>query len=1130
MSNQIVRQSSLFAGEDWRILHKAFTEVNFNSFTFDTMRKVMVDYIRSTYPEDFNDWIETSEFVALIDSVALIGGALAYRQDLNAHDNFLFTAEARESIIRHARFLSYIPKRNRPSRGFLKIVSVSTNDEVYDAFGNSLTNTPVQWDDPRNPEWFEQFIIILNNSFSRSTQFGNPIKNINSTGIKTELYQLSSSELTQTVYPYTSYVGTQSLNFEVVSSDIDELLGSIIETSPGISFSNSPDRSSPRGTFSLLYRNDGIGNSSFNTGFFVHFKQGNLTSKDFLITTPIENYTFDLSEQNINEDDVWVQSIRNDGVTLREWKRVQSTFYDQSLLINSTNYGNNLVYNDLPYGLRNIYETVTQPFDNVVLRFSDGRFGEAPNGRFRCWYRRSSGSIYTIRPQDMSGIVLSIPYLNYRNELKQLSITLSLQENVGNSTPTESNEQIRKRAPSVYYTQNRMVSGEDYNAFPLQTNLAIMIKAVNRTYSGHNYYFDLNDPTGTYQGINYFGDDGILYRESNNKQISIPVVNNSIFYSSNITNILDNINNMINDRETISFLINEYLRKKIKLDLMWKQSDSRNFSSSGYFLNSFKTPVSVGLPNQIDDNRRYITEGALIKFKTAGWVSIDNIYGDGDGSLITGRGKVLLDQNVQTYDETEIIIPAISDVLSSTINGIISDKLRRYETFGLSYNINTRNWDVIDNINLDSISPYNINSKNTNRDSSWSILVQYTPGKWDITSRGIRYVFESEKQTRFFYSNAYKVRNSETGLRQWDQLIVMGINRKPENNDSIGTDNHWKIIDNYRYNDGYSEPRKIIVYPLDSDDDGQPDNPQSFIDCSVINFPNEFNVPENYIFWKKVIGQDNYEYFNPIKISVVDFSLPNQPRFLLDEIVFDIYSKKFYKSKLNDSSPKAINLDFDIIEDNSYKYAIGRNNLKYHWKHFASSDHRIDPSQSNIIDIFVLTTQYNIEYRNWINSNDSTINEPIPPSETLLKASMYEFEKYKMFSDQIVWRPVKYKPLFGNNAKEEVRCTFKVIKTDNTTISDGELKAKIIKTINEFFNTGEFDFGETFYMSELYAAIHQKMATSLGSIAAVPINEESSYGNLHEIRCDADELFISVADVSNIEIIPTNTTSQLRIK
>ena len=61
------RQTNLFENEDWKILYQSFINTDFESYDFETMRKSMIDYIKKYYPEDFNDYIESSEFIALID-------------------------------------------------------------------------------------------------------------------------------------------------------------------------------------------------------------------------------------------------------------------------------------------------------------------------------------------------------------------------------------------------------------------------------------------------------------------------------------------------------------------------------------------------------------------------------------------------------------------------------------------------------------------------------------------------------------------------------------------------------------------------------------------------------------------------------------------------------------------------------------------------------------------------------------------------------------------------------------------------------------------------------------------------------------------------------------------------------
>ena len=118
------RQNRLLVAEDWKRIYQTYRNADFKSYDFDNLRRTMIAYLRENYPEDFNDYIESSEYLALIDLIAFLGQNLAFRIDLNSRENYLELAERRESVLRLARLLSYNPKRNQSANGLLKIESV----------------------------------------------------------------------------------------------------------------------------------------------------------------------------------------------------------------------------------------------------------------------------------------------------------------------------------------------------------------------------------------------------------------------------------------------------------------------------------------------------------------------------------------------------------------------------------------------------------------------------------------------------------------------------------------------------------------------------------------------------------------------------------------------------------------------------------------------------------------------------------------------------------------------------------------------------------------------------------------------------------------------------------------------
>ena len=263
------RQNSLLVNQDWTKIYESFRSADFQAYDFQTLRKAMLDYLRLYYPEDFNDFTESSEYIALIDLIAYMGQSLAFRTDLNARENFIDTAERRDSILKLAKLVSYIPKRNQTATGYLKFDTIQTTETLTDSNGIDLSNLVVKWNDNTNVNWYEQFITILNASFPSYQTIGNPSNSQLIGSVQTDEYAINTPAGTLPVYPFSSTVEGASLSFEIVSATSKDK-EYVYEASPAIG-----------SAFNVLYRNDNLGNASNNTGFFFYFKQGTLQSLNF---------------------------------------------------------------------------------------------------------------------------------------------------------------------------------------------------------------------------------------------------------------------------------------------------------------------------------------------------------------------------------------------------------------------------------------------------------------------------------------------------------------------------------------------------------------------------------------------------------------------------------------------------------------------------------------------------------------------------------------------------------------------------------------------------------------------------------------------------------------------------------
>jgi hypothetical protein len=1128
--SQQQRQKQLFAAEDWQVIYQAFTQVNFNAYDFPTIRNAMVEYIRLNYPEDFNDWTESSEFVAIIDLLAYLGQSLAFRMDLNTRENFLDTAQRRSSIFRLARQLNYQPQRSIPSAGLLKINQIVSNQDIYDANGIDLKNTPINWNDPNNPDWQEQFTLVLNAALNSTNYFGNPAKSGTVGTIPTELYALNNTAIPTSVIGFTSVVGGNSMNFELANPDFNAASGgnATVLGTTGYFFERDPN---PVNSWNIIYQNDGNGYDSNNTGFFLFFKQGTMGYSDYLLELPIANRVIDVNIDGVNQTDVWVQNINTAGLVTTQWTAVPNV------------NGFNVIYNSLDSNIRNIYSVITRDnngADQVSLRFADGNFGNVPVGLLRVWYRVSNGLQYQIRPTDMTNLKFNFSYNDNLFNTYSVAFNTNLQYTVANSQTTQSNQQIQLAAEQVYYTQDRMVNGEDYNLFPLQSSQALKVKAINRVYSGQSRYLDINDPTGTYQNINVFATDGILYEETelNQQEVTITVGTPNQVY------VVDNIQPMINGStlfegdsiELQNFYYNKFARYTAP-GSYWNLTTANIGSSTGSFQIGGQAQ-RLGQDAAAGSGEQYIASGSLVKLingsNVGSWTSVVSVIGDGtglnnSGVLANGLGAVTLSSVPDQYSTvTSICAPWTTTFTSAEISAITA-AMNATQTFGIGYNQQTETWYVIDNDNLATgtvfSQTYSQDQTGTNRDSSWLIRVLYNTNSWIIQTRAQRYVFESVDEVRFFFSNSGKTIDSATGQILYDSVTVLGVNPAPlppSPPPPLGIDYPWQIYGQEIYPDGYADPASVRVTFWSTQDQPLPNDPDQFV---AIVKPTE-TPPQKFVFWVRYTSAEGYQYYQPIdipqtRIYSVPSAVPVPPagNWHEGELAYIISTSAFLQY---------VN-GVLITVTGDYKVRLGRNNISYLWKHYATYQQRINPAIMNIIDIFILTTTYNQDLRNWIATGGNSYTKPQPPSVETLNSTFAYFEQFKMMTDQIVWHPVTYKLLFGAQAQPEYQVLFKVVKVPGTSYSDNEVKSLVKSQIDTYFSLSNWDFGQSFFFTEMATFIQMNLATIVATIVMVPTSGSARFGDLFEIIADPDEIFISCAAVQNIVIVGSLTEAQLGI-
>ena len=1123
------RQSNLFATEDWTKIYETFRDIDFQSYDFQTIRKSMVDYLRNFYPEDFNDFIESSEYIALIDLIAYIAQSLSFRADLNARENFLETAERRDSILRLAKMLNYFPKRTQIARGLLKVDSVETTEAVVDSNGNSLQNTEIFWGDETNSDFLEQFTTIINAAMVKTQQYGNPALRSVIGGITIEEYNLSIIPNTLPIYDFGADINGNDFLFEVVNGTYSGT-NFLYEVPP-----------TPKSTVNTIYKNDAQGYNSVNTGFFFYFKQGNLQSIDFSLTESLPNRVVEIDVNSIDNNDVWLYSVDSTGADTTLWTKVPAIS------------GTNVIFNSLSKNIKTLFSVNSKAADQIGLVFGDGIFADIPVGHFRCYFRTGNGFTYKISPRDMNDVQITIPYVSHSGQVETLTANISLKQTVSNASARENLNDVKTKAQQQYYTQARMVTGEDYQIYPFTSfNNIVKAKAVNRTSSGISRYLDVRDTTGKYSSTNIVAEDGIFYRDE-----LIKTFNFTFITSSDISNVLaKNVESTIQNKESLHFYYKNYPFIDVSvLSITWNNTTKGTGISTGYFKNMALNPQSLGAFTS--SNMKYAKELCLLKFiapagyifdvnnnlviGTSGtlnskdyiWAGINKIVDDGTnqglGNLDDGAGPVILSEVIPAGAILTKIIAPWNPNMTNTIRTSIISNITDYKTFGLRYDYDTQTWTIITALNVNQAETFALtyagNVDSLNRDNSWFFLFTNDGSTYTVKYRSTAYIFESLLETRFYFDKTLKIFDPRLGKTIRDKINMLKINSLPDSSIALGHDYIMHIDDRVIESDGYTLSEKIKVTFPDTDADGIVDNPEVF---DVVVSP-AVNTTTKIVFYKSYLDNSGYTRYLPIASTDVETLYTNlidinaaKAAYSNGQIFYASETEKFYILSIDSKNQKA------ITETADYLTKIGRDNLIFQYTHNSPNNRRIDPSPSNIIDLFLLVSTYNTDYRNWVTDITNTVSKPVKPTTTELRDNFGSLEQVKSVSDTLIFNSVSYRPLFGDKADEELQATFKIVKNQSTLVSDNEVKEKVITTINNYFALENWDFGDTFYFSELSAFLHAALSPDVLSIIIVPRSATSSFGSLFQIQSLRDEIFISSATVNDVEIIDVITAAQIR--
>jgi hypothetical protein len=405
--------------------------------------------------------------------------------------------------------------------------------------------------------------------------------------------------------------------------------------------------------------------------------------------------------------------------------------------------------------------------------------------------------------------------------------------------------------------------------------------------------------------------------------------------------------------------------------------------------------------------------------------------------------------------------------------------------------------------------------------------------KYNVARRARRLVFQSQTTSFWNTNEASRVIEYDTLDSNRDNIVVLQANTNDARSGILTADFTLDVLGQEVSESGPNialpDIHRLSTLPSDVNMDGVPDNMELLgivHPTLIVPNTNAYTLPFYVIDGDVVPTTGTVTYASSVA-NVITLDVPTTIQ--VKEYVY------FTRESTTDgwtpaaATPESLT---SYVQDQTagaglWKRHEGRSGLNFAWLHRSPSYHLIDPSPTNIIDTFVITKGQYTSLKRWL-ENPSAV-QPTAPTPLDLRTSYGYMLDNRMISDTVILHPGKIKLLFGSKAQSSLRATFKVIRSENRTLTDNQIKTTMVTVIRNFFDITTWEFGETFYATELFAAIHAALPSDINSVVLVPTLVNNQFGDLFQVLAREDEMFYPDVSVDNIEIVTGYNATNMRL-
>jgi len=482
---------------------KKNVNIKYTSREFDSIKADLIDHAQRYYPDNYKDFTTPSFGTMVLDAVAYVGDVLSYYLDYNVNESFLDTSIEFDNIRKHARSLGY------NFNGIPSTFGVVTLFILCPANANGTA-----------PDTTYLPILKRGTSFT-SANGGNFVltEDVDFNHAKNEFVAARFNDTTgaTTEFAVKAFGQVQSGNFEVIDVDLED---SKFERFKRIRIGDSNITE----VFSV---NDSSGNKYFEVQnlsqevIFVEttnqkaFTDGVrsilkpfVASRRFVVDQDDTGTYLQFGFGSEDEDSTAITDPSKIALKMHGKKQISNNSFDPTKLLSTNKFG------------ISPYNTTLK----VVYRVNDPNTISAPS------FSVNQVNFSEFHFNNLAGLVQT------KVDTVQNSLEVSNEEPINGFNRDLTSEELKVRAKSYYFSQNRAVTKEDYESLIYQ--MPSKFGAIKRANV-------INDPSSTTRAIDIY-----VVSEDNDKKLT----NADLITKNNIKNWLSNyipINDSVKIRDAV---------------------------------------------------------------------------------------------------------------------------------------------------------------------------------------------------------------------------------------------------------------------------------------------------------------------------------------------------------------------------------------------------------------------------------------------------------------------------------------------------------------------------------------------------------------------------------------------------